>query len=152
MHERRVWWTKAGPTELEVGPGVYRAVGESKLTPLLDEASIEAIARRVVELLGNKGKTDEGELISAAELAQRLGVERSWVYANARQLGAVRLGVGSRPRLRFDAARARAALTLEAGPVAIGRARRTRRPRATPVQLPPDVELLRGRREGAKGV
>jgi hypothetical protein len=39
-------------------------------------------------------------------LADRIGVERSWVYDNAAELGAIRLGTGDRPRLRFDVERA----------------------------------------------
>lgn len=41
-------------------------------------------------------------LISAAQVAETWGVERPWVYAHAKQLGARRLGAGKRPRLRFD--------------------------------------------------
>src|SRR5215211_6597101 len=62
---------------------------------------IDAIARRVVELLSQRAPARR-ELVDAAELAQRLGVERSWVYTHAIQLGAIKLGNGRRPRLRFD--------------------------------------------------
>lgn len=41
-------------------------------------------------------------LLTATELAERIGVSRSWVYEHARELGAVRLGPGPRARLRFD--------------------------------------------------
>ena len=41
-------------------------------------------------------------LLSPAELADWLGVERSFVYEHARELGALRLGSGPRGRLRFD--------------------------------------------------
>lgn len=41
-------------------------------------------------------------LITAADVADRLGVTRSFVYEHAHQLGAIRLGNGPRPRLRFD--------------------------------------------------
>ena len=50
------------------------------------------------------------DLVDAATLARLLNVDRDWVYANARRLGAVRLGDGPKARLRFDATRARAAL------------------------------------------
>ena len=40
-------------------------------------------------------------MISAAELASRLGKSREFVYSNADSLGAVRLGAGLRPRLLF---------------------------------------------------
>jgi hypothetical protein len=64
--------------------------------------AVDAIARRVVELLGEKAAPPRSELVDAAELAGRLGVERAWVYTHAIQLGAIRLGTGRRPRLRFD--------------------------------------------------
>jgi len=65
----------------------------------LDAASIDAIARRVTELIGTH---DANDLVSAREIAMRFGVSRAWVYENAAHLGAVRLGDGPRPRLRFD--------------------------------------------------
>jgi hypothetical protein len=42
------------------------------------------------------------QLLSATEVAKALGVERSWVYEHAIELGAIRIGDGPRPRLRFD--------------------------------------------------
>jgi len=68
----------------------------------LDAPTIEAIARRVVELLDRRGLAGGSELVDAAELARRLGIERSWVYTHAIELGAVKLGSGRKPRLRFD--------------------------------------------------
>jgi hypothetical protein len=79
----------------------------------LDTASVEAVARRVVELLrdeGAIGTAGAGELLTAAEVARRHGVDRSWVYAHADELGALRLGDGPKPRLRFDPERVRDAL------------------------------------------
>lgn len=67
----------------------------------LDAATVEKIARRVVELLEQRGLQGR-ELVDAAELARRLGIERSWVYSHAIELGAVKLGSGPKPRLRFD--------------------------------------------------
>jgi hypothetical protein len=49
-------------------------------------------------------------LLTAAQVAQRFGVTRGWVYANADELGARRLGHGSKPRLRFDAEEVAAAM------------------------------------------
>jgi hypothetical protein len=46
------------------------------------------------------------ELVDAGELARALGVEREWVYEHSDQLGAIRLGDGPRPRLRFEVGRA----------------------------------------------
>jgi hypothetical protein len=68
----------------------------------LDPQTIEAIARRVVELLEHRGLSAGAELVDAAALARRLGMERSWVYTHAIELGAVKLGSGRKPRLRFD--------------------------------------------------
>lgn len=68
----------------------------------LDPQTIEAIARRVVELLERQAQAEKPELVDAAELARRLGIERSWVYTHAIELGAVKLGSGRKPRLRFD--------------------------------------------------
>jgi hypothetical protein len=67
----------------------------------LDAETVEAIARRAVELLEARGATNR-ELVDAAELARRFGIERPWVYTHAIELGAVRLGDGPKPRLRFD--------------------------------------------------
>jgi hypothetical protein len=69
--------------------------------------SIEALAGRLAELVGaNLSTPADGELgkemISAAEVARRWGVSRRWVYDHAEELGAVGLGGGPRPRLRFD--------------------------------------------------
>ena len=44
-------------------------------------------------------------LVDAAEIARIYGKTRSWVYEHAGELGAVRLGKGSRPRLGFSPAR-----------------------------------------------
>lgn len=68
----------------------------------LDPQAIEAIARRVVELLDRRGVSGGAELVDAAELARRLGIKRSWVYTHAIELRAVKLGSGRKPRLRFD--------------------------------------------------
>ena len=68
----------------------------------LDAPTVEAIARRVIELLERRDLSGGSELVDAAELARRLGIERSWVYTHAIELGAVKLGSGRKPRLRFD--------------------------------------------------
>lgn len=69
----------------------------------LDEASVEALAQRVAELL--RGERISPELIDAAEVGRRFSVSRDYVYAHAEELGAIRLGTGERARLRFDLAR-----------------------------------------------
>lgn len=67
----------------------------------LDPQATEAIARKVVELLEKRG-LQRRDLVDAAELAKRFGIERSWVYSHAIELGAVKLGSGAKRRLRFD--------------------------------------------------
>jgi hypothetical protein len=72
---------------------------------------VERVARRVVELLDER---DQGaarspalRLVDAATLAGILGIGRATVYEHADELGAVQLGEGDRPRLRFDVEQAR---------------------------------------------
>jgi hypothetical protein len=57
------------------------------------------------------GPADGAGLVSAGVLAVALGCSRAFVYEHADALGAVRLGDGSRARLRFDPEAARAALS-----------------------------------------
>jgi hypothetical protein len=66
-----------------------------------DPEIVEAIALRVVELLGGVAPGSPVRLVDAGRVARELGVERDWVYDHAAQLGAIRLG-GPRGRLRFD--------------------------------------------------
>ncbi|HWC47977.1 MAG TPA: hypothetical protein VG448_03770 [Solirubrobacterales bacterium] len=73
--------------------------GEVRLAP----ESIEAIARRLAELVGGAAaQRPRPELISAEDVSRWWGVSRRWVYANAKRLGAKPIGTGSRPRIRFD--------------------------------------------------
>ena len=58
---------------------------------------------------------DAGRLLSAAELAERLGVTRTYIYAHADALGAMRIGSGGKPRMWFDVQTARDALARSAG-------------------------------------
>lgn len=60
----------------------------------------EAVARRVVELLDERGQ-QPAVLVDHAILARSLGVSRLTVHERAQELGAVHLGDGSQPRLRF---------------------------------------------------
>lgn len=69
--------------------------------PNLSPVAIEQIARRVAELLKEGGVAGSRRFVDAATLAAELGVERDWVYAHAKELGALRLG-GPNGRLRFD--------------------------------------------------
>jgi hypothetical protein len=81
----------------------------------LDPASIEAIAVRVVELLRDEQSQVNG-LVDARTVAEGLGTSRDFVYSHRGQLGAVQLGTGSKPRLRFDLAKARAAYAAISAP------------------------------------
>lgn len=83
---------------------------ERHASATLDAASVEAVARRVVELMRDEGGSSSRGLVDAATLAAELGVTRSWIYEHRDELGAVQLGAGAKPRLRFDVQRAREAL------------------------------------------
>jgi hypothetical protein len=77
----------------------------------LDVAHVEALARRVVELLRTETRENADiRLVDASTLAADLGVERSWVYEHANELHPIRLGTGPKARLRFDARIVRATL------------------------------------------
>lgn len=69
----------------------------------LASEDVERIAERVVELLQQRQEAAAAPVrfVDAATLAATLGVKRDWVYAHAKQLGAIRLG-GPYGRLRFD--------------------------------------------------
>ena len=71
-----------------------------------DPGFVDAVARRVVELLREEGAISrEGpRLVTVAAVSQEFGVSTDWVYANAGPLGAIRLGSGPRARMRFDRA------------------------------------------------
>ncbi|MBW8059845.1 MAG: hypothetical protein FVQ78_05820 [Solirubrobacterales bacterium] len=90
--------------------------------------SIEALATRLAEVLGAARAPEcpslPPRLLSAAEVARWWGVERSWVYSHAEELGARRLGTGPRPRLRFDPDEVTEALGAPARPLGIGGDRR----------------------------
>jgi plasmid replication initiation protein len=87
-------------------------VDASQVVPRLHPDDVEAIARRVAELLRGDTEKPAARLVDAATLARMLGVERDWVYAHARDLQAVRLG-GERGRLRFDVAAVFRSLDLQ---------------------------------------
>jgi hypothetical protein len=82
-----------------VSAGPLAEAGEVRLDP----ESIEAVARRLAELLaGTEEQRPKSRLISAEEVSKRWGMSRRWVYKHAERLGARRIGTGRRPRLRFD--------------------------------------------------
>jgi hypothetical protein len=91
------------------------------------EAIAEATARKLVEFVGERGRTFG--LVGPRELAEGLGVSLDYVYAHATELGAMRLGSGPKARIRFDLDRARQSLEARrtARPPEGGRPRRARR-------------------------
>lgn len=95
------------------------------------------VAAEVVRLLGLPPRAAAEQLIDAREVARRHGVDRAWVYAHADELGALRLGTGARPRLRFDPAFVRDALTRREPA-----RQRPRRVKPRPRKPRNDVELL----------
>ena len=105
----------------------------------LDADDIESIATRVAELLRDEVPSSPARLADAAEVARELGVDRDWVYAHARDLGATRLG-GDRGRWRFDLARIRQDLACP--PASKSRSTARRRRCQQPKKPRGDVELI----------
>ena len=113
---------------------------------------VERIAQRVVELLNGPPAPVPSRLLTAAEVAERYGVTRGWVYSNAEMLGAQRLGSGSKARMRFNALEVEQALASRThsrrsqqpqGPMAAGDVpRRRTRAHAASARSVPDVPLL----------
>jgi hypothetical protein len=114
----------------------------------LDPQTVEEIARQVVALLERQG-LGKRELVDAAELARRFGIERSWIYTHAIELGAVKLGNGTKPRLRFDPeVAARVLRKVDGKPVADPPARSGKRAGQPPRRAVSDVRLLPIRGQG----
>lgn len=132
----------AGACDVTVGEMDDRSDRKFKLAPEV----VDAIARRVVELLP-RGTSAQVELVDAAELARQLGIERSWVYTHAIQLGAIKLGNGRRlrfdPQVAIERIRASARQNLDQKPRP-----RPRHPRPVEGERPP---LLPIRGDGAVG-
>jgi hypothetical protein len=101
----------------------------------LEPADIDAIAQRVLALLQDQVAEAPVRFVDAGTLAKALGVDRSWVYAHAQELQAVRLG-GAHGRLRFDLDLVRRGLQAEP----VTPTPRRRRPRTKVMQI--STELL----------
>jgi hypothetical protein len=120
-----------------------------KLAPLLIERLADGLGltrEQLAERLGGPAPEQPEGLVDAHEIASRIGRSRWWVYEHASELGAVRLGSGSRPRLGFWPSRVDAylhtAAQLRQPLLAPARATPQRRRRAsTGVELLP----IRGR-------
>jgi hypothetical protein len=121
-----------------------------------DLALVDAVAQRVLELLDQRAETPSTGLVDASTLARTLGVSRSTIYAHALELAAVKVGGGSRPRLRFDPETAREAWTRRSAsesshapqPPAVSgvRRRRRREPMGSTGRLLPVKGQSEGRR------
>lgn len=82
--------------------GRGRGAAAPRVAVDLSPPAVERIAARVAQLLGEREAQGEPKLISAGELAQRLRVERPWVYRHRQLLGGLRIGVGPKAPWRFD--------------------------------------------------
>jgi hypothetical protein len=76
-------------------------------------------------------------LLDAAALAAKLGVSRSYIYEHAEMLGAIPIGAGPRPRLRFNVAIVAERLAANRNPESPKPARPRRRRRPVPERLLP---------------
>lgn len=108
----------------------------------MGEDLIEAIARRVVELLRDElhSRGVSARLMTAEQVADHFGVSRSWVYEHARDLGAIKLGSGPKARLRFDVAEVTASLAVRSAAV-----RDVRPTPSAPREAVGDLLPIRGR-------
>lgn len=104
--DRSGWSSGAAPGRIQSNPPEladrfrhFPSMSEKRIK--LDPVAVDAVAHKVVELLEQRG-VQKRALVDAAELARTFGIERSWVYSHAIELGAVKLGDGPKPRLRFD--------------------------------------------------
>lgn len=68
----------------------------------LTPQAAEQIAQRVAQLLGERDRQPQPELVTAGELAHRLRVTRAWIYKHRHLLGGERLGHGPKAPWRFD--------------------------------------------------
>ena len=80
-------------------------------------AALEASNQKLADRLGAQESTGPGQLVDATAVARMLGTRRDWVYAHAAELGAIRAGNGTRPRLRFDPALVKVRLDQRNGEV-----------------------------------
>ena len=129
--------------------GILRgSVGSPGLPARLAHASVQSEDRQSAE------QESVRRLLSAGEVARAFGVSRGWVYDHAVELGAIPLGDGPRPRLRFDLHKVQSALDCRAKRLGILESppepkRRRREPRPSG----DTVELLRvGTRTTVRGL
>jgi hypothetical protein len=112
-------WFLASEEELMGSADDIAAVSPDGAMPTEpDPKLVDLIAQRVLQMLGDR-EGDEVQLLTVAQVARRFQVHPSCVYANARRLGALRLGTGPKAPLRFDPGRV--ALAVEDQGVPSGR-------------------------------
>ena len=82
---------------------VARVASDSRAFPSMEpiEDPLERLALMLAPLVA-EAMGGPSPFLDAAQVARRYGVDRGWVYEHAAELGAIRLGGGPRPRLRFD--------------------------------------------------
>jgi hypothetical protein len=123
----------------------------------LERDQLEQLAAIIAAKLADRispapAARETGRMVTPAELAKLLGVDRGWVYEHADKLGVRRLGEGPRARLRFDVEVALAATACPGGrestaldaPVHAARRRRASSSAGTGVDLLP----IRGGSDG----
>jgi hypothetical protein len=115
------------------------------MTSRLDSRDVEAIARRVAELLADQLAEPRRPkpLMSAAEVAAFLGIDAEFVRDHADELQALRLGDGPKARLRFRPEAVEEFLVSKPEPKPVPTRRRRRR------SSPSNVKLLPIRGDGA---
>lgn len=93
--------------------GIAQAVARR----LADPEFLDLVADHVAERLADQREPERGELVDAATIARRFGLNRSTVYRLARQgtLPGLKLGDGPRPRWRFDVAKVAEAIAADDG-------------------------------------
>jgi|HubBroStandDraft_6_1064221.scaffolds.fasta_scaffold50649_2 hypothetical protein len=84
----------------ERGERVRLSASELVANDRLLDTLADRLADRLIERF-SAPERQEG-LVDAREIARLTGKTRRWVYEHARELGAVPLGTGSRPRLGFS--------------------------------------------------
>ena len=86
----------AAPEPFQLDPTVIDEIAD-RLSDAIVARVLEAFRAERIILQAPSAMT----WLDANEVARRLGVSRDWVYEHADDLGASRIGSGTRPRLRF---------------------------------------------------
>jgi len=80
------------------------AIPAEQIPAVLLRLAAQIMATPVPTQHGPHGKAAD-ELLNPEQAAKLLRVSKKYIYRHARELGAIRLGGGSRGRLRFSAAK-----------------------------------------------